>query len=142
MPNTQGSAAIGGTWTAYTPAVGGTGWALGNGTITGLFARIGKVVYVRVSVTWGSTSTYGSGTPPTFTLPSTAASVYAADGNATAASIGVNEYRWQVFITTTAIGPAIFANDTGASTGLPNGTQPFVWKATDQLHIIGVYAEA
>ena len=50
--------------------MGGTGSALGNGTITGYSVQTGKMVDARVEFTLGTTSTVGS--TLTFTLPFTA----------------------------------------------------------------------
>lgn len=50
-------------WTAYTPSWTSTGTAvaLGNGTITGSFRQIGKTVQFKITLTMGSTTTYGTG---------------------------------------------------------------------------------
>jgi hypothetical protein len=58
-------------WTAYTPALGGAGWGLGNGTLACAYQRIGKGVLYRISLTLGSTSTAGTG-GLTLALPLTA----------------------------------------------------------------------
>lgn len=52
-----------GAWTAYTPTWTGftTNPVVGNGSIVGAYAQIGKIVIGRVLVTMGSTTTYGSG---------------------------------------------------------------------------------
>lgn len=50
-------------WTAYTPtwtASAGTP-AIGNGTLTGEYRRLGKTVDCHVTLTAGSTTTYGTG---------------------------------------------------------------------------------
>jgi hypothetical protein len=44
------------SWTAVT-----TNPAIGNGTIVGAYKQIGKMVFFRVSIAFGSTTTYGSG---------------------------------------------------------------------------------
>jgi hypothetical protein len=47
-----------GAWTAYTPTFGGTGFTtIGNATLDFAFCQIGKTVFVRGSVTWGTTTT-------------------------------------------------------------------------------------
>lgn len=51
---------IDGAWTAFTPTLSGTGWAIGNGTITGHYKQIGRHITGKITVTFGSTSTYGS----------------------------------------------------------------------------------
>lgn len=67
LTKTQGNAAYpaianfpAGAWTAYTPVLGGTGWALGNGSVLGAYRQFGKVVQFRFQITFGSTSTFGS----------------------------------------------------------------------------------
>lgn len=59
-----------GAYTAYVPvwASTGTAVALGNGTITGSYIQLGKLVHGRVTLTFGSTTTFGTGTY-TLTLP-------------------------------------------------------------------------
>lgn len=55
---------IGGlAWTAYTPTwtATTTNPAIGNGTIVGAYVQIGKTVHARVTITMGSTTTYGTG---------------------------------------------------------------------------------
>ena len=49
------------TWPTYVPVITGTGWAIGNGTITGRYARLGKTVHMLVLIVWGSSSTFGAG---------------------------------------------------------------------------------
>src|SRR5579864_7885838 len=59
-----------GAWASYTPSWTGssTNPSLGNGSLTGRYTQIGKVVLFSVVLTAGSTTTYGSGFW-TFTLP-------------------------------------------------------------------------
>lgn len=49
-----------GVWTANTPTISGTGWALGNGTITGRYRNNDKTVRYRGTINAGSTTTFGS----------------------------------------------------------------------------------
>lgn len=56
------------TWTAVTTAP-----TIGNGTLTGSYALIGKTCHFRINMNSGTTTTYGSGLY-TFTLPFTAGS--------------------------------------------------------------------
>lgn len=56
-------------WTPYTPVIGGTGWALGNGVVIGRHKLLGaKTCMARGKVTFGSTSTFGAN-QLTMTLP-------------------------------------------------------------------------
>ncbi|MFJ5150829.1 hypothetical protein ACIQCF_04470 [Streptomyces sp. NPDC088353] len=59
-----------GAWTTYTPTwtAATTNPALGNGTLTGRYMKIGRTVLVQITLTMGSTTTYGSGTY-NFSLP-------------------------------------------------------------------------
>jgi hypothetical protein len=69
-----GSAWVGmGAWNTYTPdwSAATTDPAIGNGTLTGKYAVVGKVCHFTTLVTFGSTSTYGSGSY-SFGLPVTA----------------------------------------------------------------------
>lgn len=61
-------------WTPYTPAWTSLGVApaLGNGTLTGAYAKIGRTVHYRIEFTAGSTTTYGTSVY-LFSLPFTAA---------------------------------------------------------------------
>lgn len=61
-----------GAWTSYTPTLGGTGWAIGDGTITGSYTRIARTVFFQAAVTFGASSTYGAAAAPTISLPVTA----------------------------------------------------------------------
>ncbi|HUX69017.1 MAG TPA: hypothetical protein VMV41_00740 [Cellulomonadaceae bacterium] len=57
-------------WTAYTPAwtATTTNPVLGNGALTGAYARTGKVVHYTILLSPGSTTTFGAGTY-LFSLP-------------------------------------------------------------------------
>src|SRR5688500_12750202 len=59
-----------GTWATYTPtwASSGTQPAIGNGTLAGRYASVGKIVYVKLRLVAGSTTTFGTG-DWTFSLP-------------------------------------------------------------------------
>lgn len=52
-----------GEWANYTPSWGATGVApaLGNGTIVGRVARVGKTTFFQVTILAGSTTTFGTG---------------------------------------------------------------------------------
>jgi hypothetical protein len=63
-------ASLGNAFTAYTPVWTSTGTAiaLGNGTIAGRFKVFGKWGFARLTLTMGTTTTFGTGTYR-FTLP-------------------------------------------------------------------------
>jgi hypothetical protein len=61
-----------GATTSYTPSwTAATNPAIGNGTIVGSYTQVEKTVYFRVVISFGSTTTFGSGAY-TITLPTTA----------------------------------------------------------------------
>lgn len=51
------------SWTAYTPAVTATTTdpVVGNGTLTGQYIQIGSLVWVKIVLVAGTTTTFGSG---------------------------------------------------------------------------------
>ncbi|MFG3426131.1 hypothetical protein [Streptomyces californicus] len=50
-------------WTSYTPSwtSSGTAPVIGNGSIGGRYMKVGRTVHVFIALTWGSTTTPGSG---------------------------------------------------------------------------------
>lgn len=58
-------------WTSYTPTLGGSGWAVGNGTLSGAYLRVGNTVHFRADFKIGSSTTKGGASSPTLTLPLT-----------------------------------------------------------------------
>jgi hypothetical protein len=99
-----------GTWAAYTPTWGtsGTAPALGNGTIVGRYIQVGKKVRAEILVTFGSTTTFGTG-GYTFTLPVAASaspnhvgSVYLRDtsGTSTGHYVGIAVIQGSLSTTT------------------------------------------
>ena len=71
-------------WTTWTPAISGTGWAIGNAVVAGRYKRVGdKTIACRGRITFGSTSTFGTGAL-TLSLP--------VNGDVTTNSIG----DWQI----------------------------------------------
>jgi hypothetical protein len=49
-----------GKWSSFSPGLAGTGWSIGNGTITGSYSRHGDTVEFNISMTVGSTTTKGA----------------------------------------------------------------------------------
>jgi hypothetical protein len=67
----------GATWSSYTPTFGG-GFSIGNGTVVAKHAASGKVVFGKIDITIGSTTTLGTGL--TATLPSTPINTVGGEG--------------------------------------------------------------
>jgi len=63
-----------GAWTSYTPvwSSSGTAVSLGNGTIVGYYAKVGRLATAKIEMNSGSTTTFGTGYY-SWTLPLSAA---------------------------------------------------------------------
>lgn len=131
-----------GPWTAYAPVLGGTSWAIGNGTIEGRYKALGKTILMRAKVTIGSTTTKGTGgTQATVTLPFPAHADMdqALSGTYLDASpVG----RGAVFGLILA-GNAFVSMYGGSSpTGGLTSTNPITWATGDTFTIHGAYEAA
>ena len=129
----------GGIWTSYTPtwtAFTGTP-NLGNGTITGKYAKIGKVVTAMVTLTFGST-TSASGTSVWYiSLPFIAVSGM---GVWVAYESGVKYYTGSVKVQTGASVIGSFFQDAGQ--GSLSATIPHTWGENDTLDFMVTYEVA
>ena len=126
-------------WTAWTPTVGGAGWALGNGTITGSYVQLGKLVTCRVLITWGTTSTFGA-SALTLTSPVNSLST-AAVGTTIATHAGSIYVGFCYPATATTIQPLTIASAAGLS-GVVSTSSPFAWVSTDTLIVSLTYEAA
>ena len=132
-----------GAWTTFTPtftSIGaGTDWAIGNATTSCAYARVGRTLFFRVQVTWGSTTTFGtkalgmslplasiaySGTNPVLGE----AAFY--DASAAENYAGRVAYRGQTEVQFFQTG----VSATYVKNGLVTSTLPFTWVSTDQLN--------
>ena len=132
---------LSGAWDTYTPSVGGTGFALGNGTISGRWKKVGRVVTFIINVTWGSTSTYGAG-PLTLTLPTAAQSsgaVFGARYLDVGSVVGYPGFALSVSGSTTITPLCHVASATYATDGGLTSTIPFTWANTDTIVVSGTY---
>jgi hypothetical protein len=129
-----------GAWTAWTPTLSGTGWAIGDGTLLATYCQIGKVVHFRIQITFGSTSTFGAGAL-TLSLPVTAAGM---NGHPMAHVAYVDTSAGLTYLgtarqsTTTTISPRFGQNPDG---GIFSGTA-FTWANTDIIRVVGTYEAA
>ncbi len=135
---TTGPMVVGGVdlttgWTAYTPSVSGSGSALGNGTLSGAYKQVGKIVHFRAQFNLGSTSTVG--TSLILALPVTVNGVsQAAAGSALHSA---TNYQIGGFINA---GSALITAT--CSSGFVTSTAPFTWANGDQINICGTYEAA
>lgn len=131
-------------WTAYTPTIGGTGWALGNGTAAGSYVRIGKTIHFRANIIFGSTSTYGA-SPLTVSTPATL------KDSGFAGAIGVARYfdssPGNLYIggfraTSSTAVVLDYASSTAGLVAYLTSTGPFTWASGDYVSISGTFEEA
>lgn len=114
-------------------ASSGTQPAIGNGTLSGRYSRIGNSVTVSITLTGGSTTTWGTGTY-TFSLP------YPAQVQA-AGSCYILDAGTGYFAPVALVGPGSSA----VAAYLPGGanivgaTQPMTWATNDQITITLTY---
>jgi len=125
-------------WASFTPTWSGSvsNPAIGNGSFDAKYLQVGKVVSFRLTVTMGSTTTYGSGawglTLPVAPIASQAAACVYVDSSAS------TRYSGTAWLTN---GSGIFRmlppTDAGSSGISP--TVPFTWATSDQIIISGTY---
>lgn len=129
-----------GTWIPYTPTwTASVAPAIGDGTLTGGYALIGKVCAFYITLVAGSTTTFGTGFWQ-FSLPLTAVTF---SGNSSVPG-GIASARDD---STTSRNNALailngatnFFLTTTATNALYGSTSPWTWATSDQLGIFGVY---
>lgn len=118
-------------WFSYVPQWSATITppSLGNGTLVGRFAIVGRLEVVCIAVTMGSTTTFGAGSW-TFTLP------VAVGGTSIGSAVlhDVSAVRWYLGagypVSESAISVA-----TNSATSLVASSSPFTWASGDWLRI-------
>lgn len=136
--------ALADAYTSYSPTwtASSSNPAIGNGTLTGGYTRVGKFISFRIAITMGSTTTFGSG-QWRLTLPVAARNelwgffVTARDNSGPA--------RYAVYASWSSSGyielyaPATTAGN--ADRTLTSGV-PFTWATDDNLFVHGEYEAA
>lgn len=137
-----GKADIPAAWSSYTCTLGG-GWAIGDGTITAAWCQVGKLVFFRIRVNMGSTTTFGA-SAPTLTLPTgfrTGLNApWAISGRMYDASTAAQYLAsWQPTSAT------VIQMNTVGTVGLQGAitsTVPFTWASGDDIFSYGFYEAA
>lgn len=136
-----------GDWSSYTPTL--TGWTQGNGTMSGAYLQIDKLVFFYLIFQMGTTSS-ASG-EPTFTVPvnmetttghqeaiSTTVRARAQDSDGSNYQEGPCYY-----VSTSTIKPVILKCDSTYIYGTGySATIPFTWTTSDKIQISGWYRAA
>lgn len=119
----------------YTPTWTGSGGnpSLGNGTLTGRYARAGNVVTVTINLVMGGTTTFGSGVW-SFGLPFAANAQWA--GDAWMRDVGTSFFTGLFLVGAGSSSGSIYFNNSANNAG---PSQPFVWASGDELTISITY---
>jgi hypothetical protein len=150
-------------WSAWTPtwttSTGANTPSYGNASISGAYCQTGDVVFFRLEVTFGTTTSFGGGGTSDnwqFSLPVTASTTALivgggeAQDSATGGTPSGNRIPLRCRLTsTTALeletsgGATGFAGGYAATaTGLIDAATPFTWASTDSIRVFGHYQAA
>jgi hypothetical protein len=132
-------------WASWTPVISGTGWSVGNGTLTATYKQIGKTVFFRIRFVLGSTTGKGAGGLG-WSLPvnTTSNQIYASFANANYLDSGNEVVMGYVHSegTNNINLYAINASGTYAKQTSITSTVPFTWATNDEIFINGTYEAA
>jgi hypothetical protein len=130
-------------WTAYTPTF--TNLTLNNGTIDFKYAQLGKNVFVRGTLTWGST-TSATASGLVISTPVTAST---ASGSPVVGSARYNDTGTENYIGTVGLSGAgsfafniVNASATYAVLRAITNSIPMTWVSTDQVLFYAMYQAA
>ena len=134
--------AIGDAWTSYTVTWTGssTNPAIGNGTKTGAYIQAGKLVIFRISITFGSTTTLGTGFY-SFSLPVTSFDNKIAIGQGMAFDTSATALSSLVVFVDNSGFTTVRAKDM-ATDGNVTASAPFAWANGDEINLTGLYEAA
>lgn len=130
-----------GETTAYTPTF--TNITVGNGTVSFKYVRIQKLVFVKGTLIFGSTTSITGS--PSMTLPVTAVTY---PGGTPTGQIRVVKPGFAYFgftqpTSTTELAIRMYAvSGTLIQVGAINATSPFTWATSDEMNIQFVYEAA
>jgi hypothetical protein len=127
-------------WTTYTPSLGN--WTLGNGTVVGRYAQIGKTTFAFFKFTFGSTSAFPGGAP-FFSLPVTAAQTLGHSGICNLQDAGTIDMPGSMYVGTSNVFPgALVTSATYATRQDLGAAVPFTWTTNDTVTIQMIYEAA
>lgn len=129
-------AAIGAAPTSYTPTwtASSVNPAIGNGTLSGHYVLLGKRLWVHIGITWGTTTTNGTGNY-SFGLPSVTSAAYRQCGlTAIGLDAGVTNY---IGVASVAASSSVVSFILDRSANPWGAAAPFAWGTADELVIEG-----
>lgn len=120
-------------WTAFTPTW--TNGLIGNGSLTGKWLRVNKMMFIDIHLLAGTSTTFGAGGAWTFSLPTAAADT---NGQAMSAQILDSGTAFYVGVAAPVSTTTISVYTNGATSPLTNAV-PHAWATGDTLRITGFY---
>ena len=137
------SAAV--AWTGFT-----TTWTntltnpvIGNGTNTGYYSQIGRVVNFRITINCGSTTTYGTGTNFFFTYPvAPSANIQSRQQTCAIVIYDATSTGQTLYVGSHDAGSVRFLGRAPTATALFNATGPYTLVSGSSIHISGTYESA
>lgn len=142
------TSAVSGAWSVFTPTwslAGGSivsNPSLGNGTLSGRYARIGNTVFYNISLTMGSSTTVGAGTGSywTFSAPVASQASLMAVGSASAIDTETTNFTGAVrFATATTL---VVSYSGGTNYWGPLTPATASWDPGDSLRLSIMYEAA
>ena len=134
-------ASIGAAWTAYGSGASWTATTtnptLGNGTWEAAYTQVGKTVRFRITLTMGSTTTFGSGVY-TFALPVAAKAGQAIGATRLFDTSGSSNQDGSAYIEPSALSLCRVVHSTGSVLN----SSPWTWATGDVIMIQGTYEAA
>lgn len=129
-------------WSDYTPnwTCSGTAPSLGNGTLTGRYIQIGKLVVFSISFAAGSTTTFGTNLWR-FDLPVTAGASQSAQAGAYGMVFDASATTPYAVVASLAASGTLL-NRIGFNAGSVTNLAPMTWAVSDSLTLNGVYESA
>lgn len=133
-------ACLGDVWTSYTPTW--TGITTGNGTNSGSYKSVGKIVFYRSSFIFGSTSVVTG--PIYLSIPGTMANTSNFSADVKYNDAGISWYPgFAIPYTTTSMSlTALVASGTYLSPTNLSSTVPITWGILDGIYVQGWYSAA
>jgi hypothetical protein len=130
-----------GGWTSYTPTW--TNLTVGNGTLTAKYCQIGKVVFVRINLVFGSTTSISGNV--NVTMPIAPVSSFQGMANVLYEDSGVGSRQGAgpiyAFNSTAYLGVMNTSGTYATNTDI-NATIPFTWTTNDGIYFNTFYEVA
>lgn len=136
---------IGAAWAAWTPTMTADGGspAIGNGTLNAKYLQIGKTIHFKISLTFGSTTSFGTGavylSPPIsnatdFNTNSPVGTAFMRDNSTTNKLAGV------IVLNSGKLG--FYSNMSLTALAATGAASPWTWATSDTLYASGTYEAA